>query len=160
MGISMGEQRGITILEIMIAVAIIGVGLVALSSAIPIAAYGIQEGNQLSTATFLANQRLEQVRNAMWTACPAVDNRRRLGIGDIWRRSDGGVTTFPDENALPAPYGGIRRQVRITDVAAPLPARAASSPAPGPASGHGDRELPADDRDRRGARRQQRSRLS
>src|SRR5262245_44377170 len=43
---------------------IIGVGLLALSSAIPLVAYGMREGNQLSTVTFLANQRLEQVRNA------------------------------------------------------------------------------------------------
>ena len=56
------DERGMTVAEVLIAVVIIGVGLVALSSAIPLAAYGIQEGNQLSTATFLANQRLEQIR--------------------------------------------------------------------------------------------------
>ncbi len=99
------NQRGMTLAEILIAVVIIGVGLVALSSAIPLAAYGIQEGNQLSTATFLANQRLEQMRNAQWTACPEVDKLD--------------VTTFPDENPLPAPYAGYSRQVRITNSLGP-----------------------------------------
>jgi prepilin-type N-terminal cleavage/methylation domain-containing protein len=110
------EQRGITLVEIMIAVAIIGVGLAALSSAIPLAAYGIQEGNQLSTATFLASQRLEQVRNARWeVGPPEVDN---LGVGSTAAPVSGLVTTFPDENPMAAPYAGYTRTVRITDCAA------------------------------------------
>ena len=68
------DVRGMTIAEVLIAVGIIGVGLLALCSAIPIAAYGINEGSQLSTATFLANQRMEQVRNARWVS--AVSRHR------------------------------------------------------------------------------------
>lgn len=104
-----------TVAEILIAIVIIGIGLVALSSAIPLAAYGIQEGNQLSTATFLANQRLEQARNAQWIAAPAVD---KLGVSASSTAApvgDGGVTTFPDENPVLAPYTGYNRTVRITD---------------------------------------------
>jgi prepilin-type N-terminal cleavage/methylation domain-containing protein len=108
------DQRGITIVEILIAVAIIGVGLVALSSAIPIAAYGIQEGSQLSTATFLANQRLEQVRNAQWRATPAKDTLGLSASDTTAPAGDGGVTTFPDESPVDAPYGAYTRTVRIT----------------------------------------------
>jgi Tfp pilus assembly protein PilV len=125
------NQQGITIVEIMIAVVILGVGLLALSSAIPIAAYGIQEGNQLSTATFLANQRMEQVRNATWQAAwpappdpptvPAVD---KLGVSASSTAApvgDGGATTFPDEtstvNSIPG-FANYTRTVRITDCSA------------------------------------------
>jgi prepilin-type N-terminal cleavage/methylation domain-containing protein len=111
------DQRGMTIAEIMIAIAIIGIGLVALSSAIPIAAYGIQEGSQLSTATFLANQRIEQVRNSVWQASPALD---KLGVSASSTAApvgDGGVTTFPDETPVPAPYTNYTRTVRVTDCA-------------------------------------------
>ncbi len=110
-----------TLAEILVAVAIIGVGLVALASVIPLASYGMQEGNQLSTATFLANQRLEQVRNAAWTASPANDC---LGISvstvtpPISVSCNGAaVTTFSDENPLTAPYGGYARTVRVADCA-------------------------------------------
>ena len=114
------DQRGMTVAEILIAIAIIGIGLVALSSAIPIAAYGIHEGNQLSTATFLANQRLEQVRNARWEApncelsIAAVDN---LGVSASAAAApaSGGTTTFPDEDPITAPYAGYTRTVRIVD---------------------------------------------
>jgi prepilin-type N-terminal cleavage/methylation domain-containing protein len=128
MGTFVTNQRGMTLMEVIVAVAIIGIGLVALLSAIPISAYGIQEGNQLSTATFLANQRMEQVRNAVWTACPVlpavlpVDN---LGVSVIATAAplSGVVTTFPDENplnnSLAAPYSTYSRQVRISDMLGP-----------------------------------------
>jgi type II secretory pathway pseudopilin PulG len=102
-----------TLAEILVAVAIIGIGLVALAAAIPLAAYGIQEGNQLSTATFLANQRLEQVRNAIWS----VSGTDNLGVSATPSSppQSGGVTTFPDETPVAAPYSGYTRTVRIID---------------------------------------------
>jgi len=122
---TIANQRGMTLVEILLAVFIISVGLVALSSAIPLAAYGIQEGNQLSTATFLANQRMEQVRNAQWQAAQppapataivaAID---QLGVSASSTSApvgDSGVTTFADETPLAAPYAGYSRSVRITD---------------------------------------------
>src|SRR5262245_42162064 len=97
------DARGMTLVEVLVAIGIIGVGLAALASAIPISTYGIQEGNQLSTATFLANQRLEQVRNAAWSQNPALDE---LGISSSSTSAPqvSGTTTFPDERAVAAPY--------------------------------------------------------
>src|SRR5262245_50240301 len=110
----LADRRGMTLVEILIAIAIIGVGLAALSQAIPLSNYGIQEGKQLSTATFLANQRLEQVRGAVWTASPAADN---LGVSSPVTAApqSSGTTTFPDENPIAAPYADYARQVRIID---------------------------------------------
>ncbi len=99
------NQRGMTVAEILIAIVVIGVGLVALSSAIPLAAYGIQEGNQLSTATFLANQGLEMVRNSQWAACGG-DNLPA-------------AATSANGTPLPSPYGGYSRQVSVTDLLGP-----------------------------------------
>src|SRR5207245_9743591 len=74
----LGNERGLTLAEILVAVAIIGLGLVGLAVVIPVSSYGVQEGNQLSTATFLAEQMIERARSAQWTQNPAVDC---LGIG-------------------------------------------------------------------------------
>jgi type II secretory pathway pseudopilin PulG len=121
------NQHGTTIAEIVIAVAIIGVGLVALSAAIPVASYGIHEGDHLSTATFLANERLEQVRNATWQAAtppspgapivPAVDNLGVSASSTTVPVGDLGVT-FPDESPVAGPYTGYSRSVRITNCGA------------------------------------------
>jgi prepilin-type N-terminal cleavage/methylation domain-containing protein len=108
------NQHGMTLAEILVALAIIGVGLVALAAAIPLAGYGIQEGSQLSTATFLANQRLEQVRNATWSATPPVDN---LGVSASTAvpPQSGATVTFPDEGPMAVPYAGYNRTVRVLD---------------------------------------------
>ena len=105
-----------TIAEVMIAVGIIGVGLLALCSAIPIAAYGIHEGSQLSTATFLANQRMEQVRNARWVSAASGGAVDRLGVSSSAAPvGDAGAVTFPDEAPVAAPYSNYTRTVRIKD---------------------------------------------
>ena len=112
------DQRGMTLAEVLVAVVIIMIALLALLSGIPVASYGIQEGNQLTTATFLANQRLEQVKAATWTACPAADTIG-LSASATAAPQAGGVTTFPDENPVAAPYTQYTRQVRITELSAP-----------------------------------------
>src|SRR5712691_1863222 len=108
------DQAGMSLAEILIACAIIAVGLVGLLSAVPTASYGIQEGRQLSTATFLANQRLEEVRNAQWTQCPTADTLGVSASASV-APTAGGTTTFPDESPMAAPYGDYTRTVRITD---------------------------------------------
>ena len=108
------DQRGMTVPEILAAVVVIMVALVALASAIPISAYGIQEGSQLTTATFLANQRLEHVKLKQWTVKPDVD---AVGVSASATAApvSGATTTFPDENPVAAPYTQFTRTVRITD---------------------------------------------
>jgi type II secretory pathway pseudopilin PulG len=108
------DQRGMTLPEILAALVVIMVALVALASAIPIAAYGIQEGSQLTTGTFLANQRVEQLKLKRWTLKPAVDE---IGVSASATAApqSGGNTTFPDESPVAAPYTQYTRTVRISD---------------------------------------------
>lgn len=107
------DQRGMTLPEILAAVVVIMVALVALASAIPISAYGIQEGSQLTTATFLANQRMEQVKQRQWSE--AQDEVGFSASSTAAPTDTGGTTTFPDENPVAAPYTQFTRTVRITD---------------------------------------------
>jgi Tfp pilus assembly protein PilV len=128
------SESGITLVEILIALTIITVGLVGLAAVVPISSYGLQEGNQVSTATFLAEQRLEQLKAASWTAAPAADCIGTSGTsGANWSFSGGTApapggtctpTSFADETptgsttAVPPtklsdPYGSYTRQVRI-----------------------------------------------
>jgi prepilin-type N-terminal cleavage/methylation domain-containing protein len=130
------NQRGMTLAEVMVALPIITIGLLALLSAIPLSTYAIQDGSQTSTATFLANQRLEQVRNAQWSAQCQVDPATALVIaGPAIVNDKVGVSTsstaapqdpsaavtFADESPMAAPYTGYSRQVRITDSVAAAP---------------------------------------
>lgn len=146
------DQRGMTLAEVLVALPIITIGLLALLSAIPLSTYATQEGRQTSTATFLANQRLEQVRNAQWSATCQVDTATGLVIPGAAVVTDQiGVSasstaapqnpspavTFADESSLAAPYTGYSRQVRITNSVAPAP----TCDAAGVMSGTGIRQV-------------------
>jgi type II secretory pathway pseudopilin PulG len=106
-----------TLAEVLVALPIITIGLLALLATIPLSTYAIQDGSQTSTATFLANQRLDQVRNAQWMAtCPPTPDGLGVSASSTAAPTDGGgVTTFPDENPIAAPYAAYTRQVRVTD---------------------------------------------
>ena len=113
------DQRGMSLAEILVACVVIGIGLVGLLSAVPTASYGLQEGRQLSTATFLVNQRLEQVRNAAWTSTPANDCLGASASSAVAPTSvacnGAAVTTFPGEAPLASPYTDYTRTVNIID---------------------------------------------
>ncbi|HXH83115.1 MAG TPA: type II secretion system protein [Candidatus Tectomicrobia bacterium] len=118
------DERGLTLAEILVAVAIIGIGLAGLAVVIPVSSFGVQEGAQLSTATFLAEQRIEQVRNAVWTASPdsdciglsAGDTAPAIPAGKMCTTtgSGAGTTTFGDEANVPG-YPNYSRQTRVID---------------------------------------------
>ncbi len=124
------DERGMTLTEILVALVIISIGLVGLASVMPISSYGIQEGNQRSTATFLAEQRLEQLKAAQWTWNPTTGTVDCLGASgnntSTWTFSGGNPpgnfsscawANFNDEtpssNPLPTPYTDYTRQARI-----------------------------------------------
>ena len=131
------DDRGVTLAETLVATAVIGIGLVALAGTLPLSSYGVHEGRALSTATFLAEQKLEEIRNAAWTTTSptspaAVDC---LGTGGAptstmctrsqpTRCTSGSpCTTYADERPSEiAGYPAYSRAVRIWDCAqAPAP---------------------------------------
>jgi Tfp pilus assembly protein PilV len=137
---ALSSEQGMTLAEVLVALPIIVIGLLALLSAIPLSTYATQEGSQISTATFLANQRLEQVRNAQWTALcqsvidpvtglpvtvagPAVvtDNVGVSASSTAAPTDPTATVTFADESPMAAPYTQYSRQVRITNSVAPAP---------------------------------------
>jgi type IV pilus assembly protein PilV len=114
---TLANERGLTLAEILAAVAILGLGLIGLAVVIPVSSYGVQEGNQLSTATFLAEQMIERTRAVAWTTAPLTDC---LGVsaGDTAPVPTGATcngataTQFPDEASVSG-YPAYRRIVRV-----------------------------------------------
>lgn len=92
-------QAGFTLAEVVIAVGIIGLGIVGVSAGLLYAWGGLEAGKQQTTAAFLAEQRIEQVKGTALANFAAVT-----------------TATFPAEA-----YGSIanaatyRRTVAITN---------------------------------------------
>lgn len=96
-------ERGLTLAEILPAVALLSLGLIAMISLLPPAASGIREGEHRSRAIFLASQRLEHVRHRVGRSGPDTDPLAMVS------------TAFPDEPMLAAPDAAFSRTVRVVD---------------------------------------------
>jgi hypothetical protein len=104
----------LTLAEILPALALLSLGLVAMISLLPPAASGIREGEHRSRAIFLASQRLEHIRHAVGRSAPDTDPLLTAS------------TTFPDEPMLPDT--GFNRSVRVADCGQPQGCSGIQSP--------------------------------
>lgn len=96
-------QQGLTLVEVLAALTILSIGLLALVSLLPLAASGVHEGAHRSRAIFFASQRLEQVKHAVGLAERDQDPLSEAAV------------RFPDEPTLPAPHEAFSRAVRLRD---------------------------------------------
>jgi hypothetical protein len=137
------DQRGVTLAETMVAVGVIGLGLAGFASMAPIASHALQAGQHLSTATFLAEQRLEQARRGLWSSVPPRDClglssdalgaptsltcTRPAGGGGIACAPASVCPTFPDETNT-AGFSGYVRTTRVQDCHTPSVCGDSTSP--------------------------------
>ena len=119
------DSAGMTVVEVIVALGVITVGLLALIAAMPLSTSLIGESNLKTTATFLAQHRLEQIKNAQWTTVPVVDTLGGAasngtaavavaGFPDRWPDEDYNTIVIPT-GGTNASYPGFRRAVRIAD---------------------------------------------
>jgi prepilin-type N-terminal cleavage/methylation domain-containing protein len=91
----LAEEQGLSLTEVLAAVSVLSIGLVALISLLPLAGSGVHEGAHRSGAAFLATQRLEQIR---------------LAVG-----SGANLIPITDEASLAPPHAAFGRAVRVRD---------------------------------------------
>jgi len=97
------RERGFTLVEIIVAAAVIGVGLVGVVAGFLHAVGGLEAGRQQTTAVFLAEQRMEHLKAA------ALADLRQVTAACCPDEGYGSITS--DGQAMP----GYRRTVTIID---------------------------------------------
>lgn len=65
------DESGFTLVEILVAVAILMIGLVAVMQWFPLGTAGVETGRRQSTAVFLAEQKIEQIK--AWSLSSAAN---------------------------------------------------------------------------------------
>lgn len=103
----LAEEQGLTLVEVLAALTVLSLSLVAMISLLPLAGSGLQQGEHQSGAVFLARERLEQVRRAVGLADTEEDPLRDS------------ATSFPDEVMMATPHDAFSRWVRVRDCGLP-----------------------------------------
>lgn len=98
-------QAGFTLAEILVACAIISVGLIAVSAGFGYGVDGVEAGRQQSTAIFLAEQRIEQAKEL------AV---RKANLADLTAANLPSNENYGYSGTLPGAPAGYWRTTTIT----------------------------------------------
>jgi prepilin-type N-terminal cleavage/methylation domain-containing protein len=78
-----GDQGGFTLPEVLVAAVIVTVGLTAIAGGFQYALSGVEIGKKQSTAVFLAEQKLEQIKNDAMTNFAAMGPYSAEAYGSI-----------------------------------------------------------------------------
>ena len=110
MGSLRRDEAGLTLVEILIGLALIMIGLVAVMRWYPFGTQTVETGRQQLTSVFLAEEKLEQI--SQWAASTAAGQ----GFASI---TSGSPSTAPccapeGYNSIPG-YTGFRRQVTVSN---------------------------------------------
>lgn len=99
-----GGERGFTLAEVLIAIALLTIGIVgvgaaltfqtnALSGGSTVGLAAIARANYVSTATMLAQERIEQIKNARYTSNGNVDE---ITAANFPNEAYGDITNYPN----------------------------------------------------------------
>ena len=113
------EESGFTLVEILMAVAILMLGLVAVMQWFPLGTAGVESGRRQSTGVFLAEQKIEQIK--AWSLGSAANQGFAQVIAGGGCFGAGGPCNNDALNTIPG-YPEYSRTVTITAcLAAPCP---------------------------------------
>jgi prepilin-type N-terminal cleavage/methylation domain-containing protein len=104
------NERGMTLVEVLVAVTIITVGLTAIATGMQVATSGINTGQQETTAAFLAEQKIEDIKAF------ALSTAAAQGFANVT------AANFPAEayGTIAGGYNGYRRTTTVNNPSATM----------------------------------------
>lgn len=100
-------ERGVTLLELLVAMTLLAVALLGLAASVPLSMYGVTLGGYQTTATLLAEQAIEMAKGTTYGNLPLV------ATGGEVCDPDAGTGTFEDLATADPPFPGFSRCVSV-----------------------------------------------
>ena len=97
------NERGVTLIEVMVAMMLLTVAFVALAASFPYAMFGVVAGGFQTTATLLSQQSIDRARNTLYTDLPSLSTPSGTSS------CGGGTGTFVSVTG----YDGFKRCVDV-----------------------------------------------
>jgi prepilin-type N-terminal cleavage/methylation domain-containing protein len=97
------DERGVTLVELMVAMMLLTVAFVALAASFPYAMFGVVAGGYQTTATLLSQQSIDRARNTLYSNLSTLSTSGGTGT------CGGGTGTFVSVSG----YDGFRRCVDV-----------------------------------------------
>ena len=107
-GPSSRSERGSTIAEVMIALVILSIGILAVSQLFPASSRSQVQARMTNSANYYAQEKLEQIRGLSWTDTGLTDGRHPasgdepLGTSQQWHR-------YYEVRTLAAPLASLKK---------------------------------------------------
>jgi hypothetical protein len=76
------KEKGVTTVELLIALCLLGTAFLGLAAAFPYAMYGVTAGGYQTSATLLAQQSIDRAQNTAWSGLCALEDSESAPITD------------------------------------------------------------------------------
>ena len=117
------NERGFTLIEVMVAIVILTVGLLSFAQMMVLATSANTLSGRMTSCSALAKEQLERLKAApFFTVAPTVRNPLLVAGGDV-NTTVAGYSQFYDADGLPSAAGAAQFETRwlVTDVLTGMP---------------------------------------
>lgn len=77
------DERGVTLLELMVAMLLLAIALIGLAASFPLAMYGVTTGGYQTTATLLAQEGMELAKATPYGSLPTLDTGSFVAVPEF-----------------------------------------------------------------------------
>ena len=103
------EQRGASLIELMIALLVLSLGILAVAQIFPAGARGQLQDRMMTSGGYYAQQKLEELNRLAFSDAALTDGRHPPGTATEALGSTGKWKRFYDVSTLPAPLDNLKK---------------------------------------------------
>ena len=102
-------EGGASLIELMIALVVLSLGILAVSQIFPAGARGQLQDRMMTAGSYYAQQQLEELNRLAWSDAALTDGRHPPGLATVDLGATGKWHRYYDVSTLPAPLDNLKK---------------------------------------------------